>query len=187
MPGFKQCVVSSLLVLVATSSFAEPQKQKGAPRPAASASTAPATKLQGVDELANQAMKEWKVPGVAIAIVQDGKVVYAKGYGYRDQEKKLPVTTGTLFPIGSITKSFTALTFAILNDEGKVDWDQPIRNYRDTLKGDKTIAGKFNKLLRERGLMKGESKYYVSVAHTQADIDHTIAAWSAAIAELKKG
>ncbi|HLH89357.1 MAG TPA: aminotransferase class III-fold pyridoxal phosphate-dependent enzyme [Xanthobacteraceae bacterium] len=65
--------------------------------------------------------------------------------------------------------------------------DQPIRNYRDTLKGDKIIAAKFNKLLRERGVMKGESKYYVSVAHTQDDIDHTIAAWSAAIAELKKG
>jgi len=65
--------------------------------------------------------------------------------------------------------------------------DQPVRNYRDTLKGDKTIAAKFNKLLRERGIMKGESKYYVSVAHTQADIDHTVAAWSDAVVELKKG
>ncbi len=63
--------------------------------------------------------------------------------------------------------------------------DQPIRNYRDTLKGDKAIAAKFNKLLRERGLMKGESKYYVSVAHTQADIDHTIGAWSDAVKQLK--
>jgi CubicO group peptidase (beta-lactamase class C family) len=74
-------------------------------------------------------MKEWKVPGVAIAVVQDGKVVYAKGYGYRDLENKLPVTTETQFAIGSITKSFTALAFAILKDEGKVDWDQPVREY----------------------------------------------------------
>ncbi|MCU1240917.1 MAG: hypothetical protein JWO71_1643 [Candidatus Acidoferrum typicum] len=87
------------------------------------------SKLQGLDTLANQAMKQWKVPGVAIAVVQDGKVIYAKGYGYRDVEKKLPVTTATLFPIGSISKSFTALTFAILKDEGKVDWDQPVRSY----------------------------------------------------------
>ncbi len=65
--------------------------------------------------------------------------------------------------------------------------DQPIKDYRDTLKADKTIAGKFNKLLRERGLMKGESKYYVSLAHTRADIDHTIRAWTEAAAELKKG
>lgn len=65
--------------------------------------------------------------------------------------------------------------------------DQPIKDYRDTLKGDKAIAGKFNKLLRERGIMKGESKYYVSLAHTRADIDHTIRAWTEAAAELKKG
>jgi len=65
--------------------------------------------------------------------------------------------------------------------------DQPIKDYRDTLKGDKAIATKFNKLLRERGLMKGESKYYVSLAHTRADIDQTIRAWTEAAAELKKG
>jgi glutamate-1-semialdehyde 2,1-aminomutase len=65
--------------------------------------------------------------------------------------------------------------------------DQPIKDYRDTLKGDKAIAGKFNKLLRDRGIMKGESKYYVSLAHTRADIDHTIRAWTEAAAELKKG
>jgi CubicO group peptidase (beta-lactamase class C family) len=86
-------------------------------------------KMQGLDDIASRAMQEWKVPGLAIAVVQDGKVVYAKGYGFRDLENKLPVTTATLFPIGSITKSFTALAFAILKDEGKVDWDQPVRNY----------------------------------------------------------
>jgi glutamate-1-semialdehyde 2,1-aminomutase len=63
--------------------------------------------------------------------------------------------------------------------------DQPVKDYRDTLKGDKAMAARFNKALRERGLMKGESKYYVSVAHTQADIDHTIAAWEGAVRELK--
>jgi CubicO group peptidase (beta-lactamase class C family) len=88
-----------------------------------------AAKLQGLDDLADRAMKDWKVPGLAIAVVQDGKVIYAKGYGYRDLENKLPVTTGTVFPIGSITKSFTALTFAILKDEGKADWDRPVRDY----------------------------------------------------------
>ena len=58
--------------------------------------------------------------------------------------------------------------------------DQPLKDYRDTLKGDKAIATRFNQLLRERGLMKGETKYYVSLAHTQADIDHTIGAWTEA-------
>ena len=55
--------------------------------------------------------------------------------------------------------------------------DQPIKDYRDTLKGDKAMLTRFNQLLRERGLMKGETKYYVSLAHTQADIDQTIGAW----------
>jgi len=61
----------------------------------------------------------------------------------------------------------------------------PIRNYRDTLKGDKAMAARFNQLLRQKGIMKGESKYYVSLAHTQADIEWTISAWTDAIAELK--
>src|SRR5215472_13387005 len=118
----------SALIIAAMGTLAQAQHKKPPVAAPASAAT-PAAKLQGLDELASQAMKEWKVPGVAIAIVQDGKVIYAKGYGYRDLEQKLPVTTGTLFPIGSITKSFTALTFAILKDEGKVDWDKPVRNY----------------------------------------------------------
>src|SRR5690349_78374 len=65
--------------------------------------------------------------------------------------------------------------------------NQPVRDYRDTLKGDKAIATRFNQLLRAKGIMKGESKYYVSLAHTQADIDHTIGAWADSIKELKKG
>ena len=62
--------------------------------------------------------------------------------------------------------------------------DRPIKDYRDTLHGDAAMLKRFNQLLRARGIMKGESKYYVSVAHTKADIDHTIDAWKGAIAEL---
>ncbi len=63
--------------------------------------------------------------------------------------------------------------------------DQPIKDYRDTLKADTAILKRFNQALRARGIMKGDSKYYVSVAHTQADIDHTIGAWDEALNELK--
>src|SRR5512139_1003403 len=65
--------------------------------------------------------------------------------------------------------------------------DQPIKDYRDTLKGDKAVATRFNQLLRARGIMKGESKYYVSLAHTRDDIDHTIGAWTEAVKELVSG
>ena len=61
----------------------------------------------------------------------------------------------------------------------------PIKDYRDMVKGDKAIAQRFNKALRERGIMKGESKYYISLALTQADIDHTIKSWEEAAREIR--
>ena len=62
--------------------------------------------------------------------------------------------------------------------------DEPIRDYRSTLTGDPAMARRFNALLREHGILKGEQKYYVSLAHTPEDIKDTIAAWQSAIAEL---
>lgn len=125
-------IVVWLCALFVTASCIGQTRKQAAKKPTVSGVTsAPslAAKLQGLDDLAAQAMTQWKVPGVALAVVRDGKVIYAKGYGYRDLENKLPVTTATLFPIGSITKSFTALTFAILKNEGKVEWDKPVRSY----------------------------------------------------------
>jgi len=62
--------------------------------------------------------------------------------------------------------------------------DRPIVNYRDVLHGDAAKAKKFNALLRERGIMKGDTKYYVSLAHDDADIAQTIAAWDGALGAL---
>jgi glutamate-1-semialdehyde 2,1-aminomutase len=61
-----------------------------------------------------------------------------------------------------------------------------VRNYRDTLKGDAEMTRQFNRLLRERGILKGESKYYISLAHDAEDIRHTREAWESAIKELVK-
>jgi len=85
--------------------------------------------LRDFDSFVDQARKEWKVPGVAVGVVEDGKVILLKGYGYRDVEKQLPVTPNTLFAIGSISKSFTVSTLGMEMDEGKVDWDKPVRDY----------------------------------------------------------
>jgi dipeptidyl aminopeptidase/acylaminoacyl peptidase/CubicO group peptidase (beta-lactamase class C family) len=84
--------------------------------------------LEGIDPLIEAAMKEWNVPGLAVAVVKDDRVVLLKGYGLRDVERKLPVTPQTLFAIGSITKSFTVTGLGILVDEGKLDWDRPVRD-----------------------------------------------------------
>jgi CubicO group peptidase (beta-lactamase class C family) len=97
-----------------------------------------ATELQGsrvarlspeLDQLAAEVMADWKVPGAAVAVVQDGKIALAKGYGQRDVEANLPVTTGTQFVIGSITKSFTATGVALLHGEEHLDWSKPVRDY----------------------------------------------------------
>lgn len=66
--------------------------------------------------------------GLAIGVVEQGKLVFTKAYGLRDREKKLPVTADTLFAIGSCTKSFVSLGAAILQDEGKLGLDQPVRS-----------------------------------------------------------
>ncbi len=103
---------------------------------AAAATAPPGAKpsLDGLDDFITQAMKDWKVPGLAIAVVQGDKVILLKGYGYRDLEKKTPVTPNTLFAIGSITKSFTVTMLGMEMDEGKLDWDKPVRDYLPTFK-----------------------------------------------------
>lgn len=85
--------------------------------------------LEGFDAEVEKIRADWKVPGLSIAIVQGGQVVYAKGHGLRDVAKKLPVTADTLMPIGSSTKAFTTAVLASLVDEGKLDWDKPVRNW----------------------------------------------------------
>lgn len=86
-------------------------------------------RLKGFDEWLSKAVADAQVPGLAIAIVADGKVIHSKGYGYRDLKQKVPVTENTLFAIGSVTKSFTVATLGTLADEGKFDWDKPVREY----------------------------------------------------------
>ncbi|MDX1982537.1 MAG: serine hydrolase [Bryobacteraceae bacterium] len=85
--------------------------------------------LAGFDAAAEKALDQFKVPGAAVGIIQDGKVILAKGYGYRDLVTKKPVTSKTVFATGSVTKSFTAIVLATLADEGKLDWDKPVRQY----------------------------------------------------------
>ncbi len=96
---------------------------------AAAAALAVGQKLNGFDAFANQELRDWKCDGFAMAIVQDGKVILSKGYGLRDVKKNLPVTTKTLFAIGSATKSFTVTSLGVLVDQGKLDWDKPVRDY----------------------------------------------------------
>jgi len=85
--------------------------------------------LEGFDEFISKAIEDWNLPGLAIGIVVEGEAVYAKGFGRRNIEKGLPVTTKTLFAIGSCTKAFTTFVMGTLVDEGKLDWDKPVVNF----------------------------------------------------------
>jgi CubicO group peptidase (beta-lactamase class C family) len=91
-------------------------------------------RLAGLDTLATKVLKDWHAAGVSIAVVEKGKIIYAGGFGYRDMDKKLPVTENTQFAIGSCTKAFTASILGMLANEGKLDLDKPVRNYLPELK-----------------------------------------------------
>lgn len=86
-------------------------------------------KLIEVEEELNTVFEISKAAGFAIAIVKGKEVVYSNGFGYRDLENKLPVTTNTVFPIGSATKAFTASLIGILEDQGEVDVNKSPREY----------------------------------------------------------
>jgi len=90
-----------------------------------------AAQLSDVDKLVTDTMKLWQVPGLAVAIVQNDRVVYAKGFGVREVGKVDAVTPDTLFEIASTTKAFTATALAMLVDQKKLDWDDPVRKYVD--------------------------------------------------------
>lgn len=79
-----------------------------------------------LDAYVARAMKTFEVPGLSLAIVKDGKVVLAKGYGVRKLGETAPVDENTLFGIGSNTKAFTSAALASLVDEGKISWDDPV-------------------------------------------------------------
>ncbi|MCK5101440.1 MAG: beta-lactamase family protein, partial [Cyclobacteriaceae bacterium] len=90
--------------------------------------------LKGFDKYIEQVMVDWNSPGIAVGIIMKDKLVYAEGFGYRDLENKLPVTSKTLFPIASNTKLFTSVAMGMLVEKGDMSWDNPISNYVPQIK-----------------------------------------------------
>ncbi len=113
------CLLAISLILIL------PKRATAAPCSALEANSG----LGDIGSLIRLEMQKAKLPGLSIAVVQRGKMVCAEGFGLRDVQRNLPVTSKTIFAIGSTSKSFTALAMGILNDEGKMDWDKPVRNY----------------------------------------------------------
>ena len=85
--------------------------------------------MESIERFVLEQLAAWEVPGCAVAVVHDGHVVLAAGWGQRDLETKLPVTSNTLFAIGSTTKAFTAATVGALVEDGLLEWERPLRDY----------------------------------------------------------
>src|SRR5918993_1447730 len=82
-----------------------------------------------LDAYIQRVMQTFTVPGLSVAIVKDGKVVLAKGYGVRRMGNRAPADARTWFGIASNTKLFTATALALLVEEGKIEWDKPVVDY----------------------------------------------------------
>ena len=82
-----------------------------------------------VGELINSVIKEQNVPGISVAVVRDGQIVLARGYGYANLEHQVPVKPETIFQSGSVGKQFTATAVMMLVEDGKIDVDEKISKY----------------------------------------------------------
>ena len=100
---------------------------------AAQTPTATESLPKELDDYLNATVKAWDFPGLAVAVVKDGKVMVARGYGVRELGKADPVNGDTIFDVASLTKSFTAAAIASLVDEKKMSWDDPVRRFIPTL------------------------------------------------------
>jgi CubicO group peptidase (beta-lactamase class C family) len=123
-------------------------------------------KLKDFDRDMERLLKDWNAPGVGLGIVANDKLVFAKGYGYRDYEKQLPFTPSTLCPIASNTKLFTSVAAGLLVAEGKLTWDRPIRDavpsirfYSDALNNTVTLR---DMLAHRTGITGHDTIWYES-------------------------
>lgn len=125
-----------------------------------------AAKLEGFDAYMEKVLKDWNAPAVGVGIVVGDRLVFAKGYGYRDVEKKLPFTPTTLAPIASNTKLFTAVAAGLLVQDGTLDWDAPVREkvpsirfYNDELNATVTLR---DMLAHRTGITRHDTIWYKS-------------------------
>ena len=96
--------------------------------------------LEGLDENLEASLKAFDAPGLAVVALKDNEIIYSKGFGYRDVDKKLEMTPNTAHPIASCTKSFTSTAIALLVNEGKLEWDTPIREFIPQFKMKDSVA-----------------------------------------------
>lgn len=123
-------------------------------------------------------LASWEVPGCAVAAIRNGEVVVNAGFGTRELGKDLPVSSRTLFPIGSITKSFTAAGVAALVDDGLLEWESPIRAYLPGFAMHDAVASErlsvLDLLSHRSGLPRHEFAWLAHPERSRADIAYRL-------------
>jgi CubicO group peptidase (beta-lactamase class C family) len=114
----------------------------------------------------NESLALWHVNGASVVVVKDGETLFCDGVGLRDQENQLPMTADTLMPIASCTKAFTAMTVGMLVDDGKIEWDQPLRTYLPSFRMLDSVASEHmtprDLLCHRSGLPRHDMVWYCS-------------------------
>jgi len=93
-------------------------------------------RLQRFEKQVDDLRQRLRIPGMAVGIVKDQRLVWAKGFGYADIENKVPVTPDTLFHLASITKTFASMLIMQLVEQGKLDLEEPVSHYSSDFKDD---------------------------------------------------
>ncbi len=126
--------------------------------------------LDGLAAYVEQGMRDWNVPGLALAVVKDDSVVFARGFGTRTLGRDEPVDEHTSFAIASTTKAFTAMALAMLVDEGKVHWDDPVSMHVPAFQlADPGLSGQLtvrDLLTHRTGLPNSDFLWYASGSST---------------------
>ena len=96
---------------------------------AALAQSGPPAELEGIEAFVEQGMQDWEIPGLAVSVVKDDALVWARGFGVRRLGHPEPVDADTLFNVASVSKAFNAAALGLLVDEGLVNWDDPVSGH----------------------------------------------------------
>ena len=131
---------------------------------------------QNFDKDAREAMAAWQLPALALAVVQDGKVTFVKAYGVKEVGKTEPVSVDTLFQIGSTTKAFTTTAMAMLVDEKKLDWDDPVRQHLPYFRlSDPCAEATLRDIVSHRTGLSRHDELWDNSGLTRDDILHRVA------------
>jgi len=126
--GVSRSFLVALIVLGAAAGAGAQSPRTGATRPASSKPALDPAQRRAIDAIF-QPYDKPAVPGCALGVFRGGRIAYARGYGWADLERRVPITSATLFDIGSTSKQFAAASIALLADEHKLSFDDPVRKY----------------------------------------------------------